>query len=669
MSRRCAILAIGSCFGLALITAGLLAEEPAPEEPPISADDRGHWSYRPLDRVTPPKVADAGWARTPVDRFILARLEAKSLRPMPEADRGTLLRRVTFDLTGLPPTPGELKSFLASEEPDAYEQVIERLLASPRYGERWGQHWLDVARYADTDGFEYDAIRPNAWRYRDWVISAFDEDLPYAEFVRRQIAGDLVAPNDPASTVATGFLLCGPDMPDINLQEERRHTVLNEMTGAVGEVFLGMQMGCAACHNHKFDPISQLDFYRLRAFFEPCELFREQPLANAEQRLAIVEFQNQQSGKWKELESELNRLMAEDPEINAAKIKKIETELTKLKSALPSGIAMSRAVQPASLKTESRLYARGDFRRAGPVVNPAVPRVAGSASVESTTPESRTVLAEWIASPDNPLAARVIVNRIWLHHFGRGLSENANDFGTMGTPPTHPELLDWLAGDFLASGGSLKALHRRIVTSSVYRTAGRSNADPATWNALLEADPDNRLLGRMPRRRLDGEEIRDAMLAVAGTLNDERFGPGVRPPLPPEVVSTLLKNQWNVTPEKSAHTRRSAYLFVRRNLRFPLFEVFDRPDANQSCPRRHESTTAPQALTLLNSEFTWTCAESLAKGIQARAQTPAEQADAACQIVLTRRATAGDVALLSKAGDLTTFCAALLNASEFLYVD
>ena len=263
----------------------------------------------------------------------------------------------------------------------------------------------------------------------------------------------------------------------------------------------------------------------------------------------------------------------------------------------------------------------------------------------------------------------MIVNRVWLHHFGRGLSDNPNDFGSMGTAPTHPELLDWLAAEFLESGGSLKKLHRLIVTSAAYRTASRPNTDPATWNALLETDPDNFLIGRMPRRRLDGEEIRDAMLAVAGQLNDERFGPGVRPPLPQEVVSTLLKNQWNVTPEKSAHTRRSVYLFVRRNLRFPLFEVFDRPDANQSCPRRHESTTAPQALTLLNSEFTWTCAAALAKSIEHQTTTPQAQADAVCRTILSRPATSSDTKLLAEAGDLTTFCAAVLNASEFLYVD
>ncbi len=652
-----------------LLTAGGLAHEPAPDEPPITDGDRAHWAFAPLSTLPPPGVAQSEWRRTPVDSFILARLEARSLKPLPEADRTTLLRRVTFDLTGLPPTPAELQAFLDDDADDAWERVVDRLLASPRYGERWGQHWLDVARYADTDGFEFDAIRPNAWRYRDWVISAFDDDLPYGEFVRRQIAGDLVAPDDPSAIVATGFLLCGPDMPDINLQEERRHNVLNEMTGAVGEVFLGMTMGCASCHNHKFDPISQLDFYRLRAFFEPSELFREQPLATPQQRTAIAAFQQQQSGRWKELEGELNRLMAEDPEINAPRIRKIETELTKLKGALPAGIAMGRAVQAAAHAKPARLYARGDFRREGPIVEPAVPRVAGAVEPAGSPVSARTSLADWLASPDNTLAARVVVNRVWLHHFGRGLSNNPNDFGTMGTSPTHPELLDWLTREFINSGGSLKALHRLLVTSAVYRTASQSSADLETWNNLLDVDPDNRLLGRMSRRRLDGEEIRDAMLATAGQLNDERFGPGVRPPLPPEVVSTLLKNQWNVTPDVGAHTRRSVYLFVRRNLRFPLFEVFDRPDANQSCPRRHESTTAPQALTLLNSEFTWTCADALANSIRRSAQSPQEQADAACRMVFSRPATGNDVELLGQAGDLTTYCAALLNASEFLYVD
>jgi hypothetical protein len=666
MARRFAILTL-----LLMAQASVLsvAEEPAPDEPPITEADREHWSFRPLSNAIVPKVRNASWPRTAIDRFILSRLEEKNLAPMPLADRATLLRRVTFDLTGLPPTPEELDAWLDDDSADAWEQVVDRLLASPRYGERWGQHWLDVARYADTDGFEFDAIRPNAWRYRDWVISSLDEDLPYGEFVRRQLAGDLLRPDDPASIVATGFLLCGPDMPDLNLQEERRHVVLNEMTGAVGEVFLGLQMGCAACHNHKFDPISQLDFYRLRAFFEPCELFREQPLATGDQKSAITEFQKQQSGKWKELEAERNRLMAEDPEINEARIKKIDAELKKLKTVLPAGIAMARAVHVSAEAGTGRLYARGDFRRPGPTVQPAPPRVAGGPTSSGDESSSRAALADWIAAPENPLASRVLVNRVWLHHFGRGLSENANDFGSMGTPPTHPELLDWLALEFQNSGGSLKALHRLIVTSSVYQTASRRSGDGSNWNQLVELDPDNRLLGRMPRRRLDGEEIRDAILAASQGLNDERFGPGVRPPLPKEVVGTLLKNQWDVTPSTAAHARRSVYLFVRRNLRFPLFEVFDRPDANQSCPRRHESTTAPQALTLLNSEFTWTNAERLAKQIEMRTMSESEQASAACRTILSRKATPADVQLRSAAGELITYCAALLNSSEFLYVD
>ncbi len=326
-------------------------------------------------------------------------------------------------------------------------------------------------------------------------------------------------------------------------------------------------------------------------------------------------------------------------------------------------------MQALSTAPASHLYERGDFRRVGAPVTANVPRIAVAAGASAPLSAGRDALADWIAAPDNFLAARVIVNRIWLHHFGRGLSNNPNDFGTMGTPPTHPELLDWLAQDFLSSGGSLKRLHRQIVTSAVYRSASRPATDPQAWRALQEADPDNFLLGRMNRRRLDGEEIRDAMLATAGELNDERGGPGVRPPLPAEVVSTLLKNQWNVTPEKRAHSRRSVYLFVRRNLRFPLFEVFDRPDANQSCPRRHESTTAPQALTLLNSDFTWTCARQLAKSIAEGESSAASQAEVACRLVLARSATSREEALLRDAGELETFCAALLNSSEFLYVD
>jgi hypothetical protein len=584
---------------------------------------------------------------------------------MPEADRATLLRRVTFDLTGLPPSREELAAFLADDSPVAYESAVDRLLASPQYGERWGQHWLDVARYADTDGFEFDAMRPNAWRYRDWVIQSLDADLPYGDFVRRQIAGDLLRADDADSLIATGFLLCGPDMPDLNLQEERRHVVLNEMTGAVGEVFLGMQMGCAACHNHKFDPISQLDFYRLRACFEPCELFREQPLATPEQKAAIAAIQKENSGKWKELEEERNRLMAEDPDLNASKIKKLESELTKLKNALPPGVALSRAVQQASLTTESHLYARGDFRRKGPVVEPAAPRVATTFGMPDSPLPARAELAEWIASADNALAARVIVNRIWGRHFGKGLSSNPNDFGFMGTQPTNPELLDWLAGELQRFGGSLKSLHRLIVTSAVYRSNSRPGNDEANWHALIQADPENMLFGRMPRRRLDGEEIRDSMLLASERLNDQKYGPGVRPPLPKEVVSTLLKDQWNVTPDRSQHSRRSAYLFVRRNLRFPLFEVFDRPDANQSCARRHESTTAPQALTLLNSELTWTCARGLAE----RYTGVNDPVDAACRTVLSRPAMEADRQWAKEAGDYATYCAALLNSSEFLYVD
>jgi hypothetical protein len=649
------------------LTTIVRADEPVAAEPPITDENREHWSFQPLANPTVPAVRDSSWCRTPIDRFVLAELEKRDLKPMSEADRATLLRRVTFDLTGLPPTPEELAAFLADDDPAAYERAVDRLLASPGYAERQAQHWLDVARFADTDGFEFDTARPNAWRYRDWVIAALDADMPYADFVARQIAGDLIGPDEPQSNIATGFLLCGPDMPDINLQEERRHTVLNEMTSAVGEVFLGLQMGCASCHDHKFDPISQRDFYRLRAFFEPCELFKEQPLATADQRAELDEFERTRAKRWKEIETEKTRLEAEDPETNAEAIKRLDRELKELKSALPPSVTTGRVVRQKRETTEAHFYVRGDFRRPGETVEPAAPRIAFTRSDEPTAvPRDRRALADWMASSDNALAMRAIVNRLWQSHFGRGIFNTPSDVGFMGGAPSHPELLDWLAGEFVRQGGSLKAMHRLMVTSAVYRTASRSSGDDAEWRALTESDTDNKWLGRMQRRRLEGEAIRDAMLSVSDRLNDERWGEGVRPPLPQEVVGTLLKDQWNVTPDRTQHNRRSVYLFVRRNLRFPLFEVFDRPDTNQSCPRRHESTTAPQALTLLNSEFTWECAKRLADRIQTEG---GDQADLACQIVLARSATDSECTLLRDADDLTLFCVALLNASEFLYVD
>ena len=367
-------------------------------EEPVTEADRDHWSFRPLVRPLVPQAAGASWPNGAIDRFILARLKRVGLSPAPRADRATLLRRVTFDLTGLPPTPDEIAAFLSDLKPGAYDRVVDRLLASPAYGERYAQHWLDLARYADTDGFEHDNVRPTAWKYRDWVIDSLNADVAFDEFVRLQLAGDELRPGDAQARIATGFVLSGPDMPDINLQAERRHVVLNEVTGTVGSVFLGLQLACAACHDHKYDPLSQADFYRLRAIFEPAIQFKKR--------------------------SDTPRTLAEQ----------------------------------AASAAKSHVMLRGSFQSPGPEIEPGFPRIANpaghtvtEAKQTASTSGRRTALASWLTAPDNRLTLRVIANRLWQWHFGRGLSNTPSDFGLMGDEPTHGELLDWLARRFPAA--------------------------------------------------------------------------------------------------------------------------------------------------------------------------------------------------------------------------
>lgn len=547
----------------------------AKAEKPLTETDRSHWAFLPPVRPVPPAVSAGSNLSvqpsapavpekpqppllTEIDRFLLARLAQEGLAFAPEADRRTLIRRLALDLTGLPPEPAETEAFVRDADPQAYEKLVDRLLASPAYGERQAQHWLDVARFAESDGFELDVIRPEAWRYRDWVIQALNADLPYDRFLQLQLAADEIAPDDSGAQAATGFLMAGPDMPDINLPEERRHQFLNSMTAEVGEACLGLTLGCAQCHDHKTDPVSTDDFYRLRAIFANTVVKPERDI-------------------------QLGMTVRETGSAVAGEFVRI----------------------------------RGDFRRPGTGAEPAFPRIlnpekATVPPAEATAKSSmrRAAFARWLTRPDHPLTARVMVNRLWQQHFGRGLVASPGDFGRTGSPPSNPALLDWLAVEFPARGWSLKAMHRLLVTSRAYRQASRGEGPG--WTAALERDPACELLSRMPRRRLEGEAIRDSFLSAAGLLNRTSGGPGVRPPLPPEITSTLLHKQWEVTPDKSAWNRRSIYLFARRNLRFPLFEVFDRPDSNTACSRRSESTTAIQSLALLNSAFSLETAQALA---------------------------------------------------------
>lgn len=636
------------------------AAEPASSttlvEPPLVDADLRHWSYVPPQAVEPPQVQDAGWVQNDVDRFILKRLEDAGLQPYLPCDARTLIRRVTWDLTGLPPTREEIDEFLADTSPEAYEKLVDRLLASPARAEQRARRWLDLARYADTDGFEHDLIRPEAWKYRDWVVGAYQSDMPYDEFLRQQIAGDELYPSNPDAAIATGFLLCGPDMPDLNLQEERRHNVLNEMVATLGTVCLGLQIGCAQCHDHKYDPISQADFYRLRACLETAELFGKPPQG---------------------------RVLRE-----------------------------SSAANPAA-----HVMLRGDFRSPGPTIEPGFPRVCNPwgdgvprGDAAARTSGRRTALARWLSRPDHPLVSRVAVNRIWQDLFCRGLCSTPADFGLMGQEPTHPELLDWLATQFVHKGYCEKWLQKLLVMSATYRAASRalrgtdeehSHEAMERWSRLCTVDGGNRLFGRANARRLDAEEIRDGMLFVSDLISLRKGGSGVMAELPAEVTSTLLSGQWQVSPDEVDHRRRSIYLFVRRNLREPLLDAFDRPDTLASCARRSHSTTAPQALTLFNSDFSWRCACQLAEGLLRDSQSSSIRIQSAYERVLGRRpseheelasrqfldrqarqaqldgvaqpeAAANRIGPAVEASEFAAwadFCLALMNVNEFLYVD
>ena len=649
------------CMLVALACAGELlpgrhevaAEVPEIEEAAIEKEDRQHWAFQPLRRpgLPPLPAPDQQDCRGPVDLFIRSAMLSRGLQPLPPANRETLIRRLTLDLTGLPPSPREVELFIADRRPGAYESLVDRLLASVHLGERLAQPWLDLSRFADTDGFEHDNIRADAWQYRDWVIQSINQDMPYDRFVALQLAGDELEPGNRSAEVATMFCLSGPDMPDINSQEERRHQLLNEMTSTVASVLMGLQLECAQCHDHKYDPLSQADFYRMRSIFEP----------------AVQLVKNKSVGTLQE------------------------------KSGAP---------------TQGYLMLRGDYRRPGAAVSPAFPRIANPAGHQVKpgqpgTPSSgrRSELARWLTQPDHLLTSRVMVNRIWQHHFGRGLVETPSDFGVMGQAPSHPELLDYLATELVENDWSLKRLHYLIVTSATYRQAGwlkPGAPGERGWRESLDVDPANRWLSRFPRRRLDGEVIRDAMLASAGVLNTHHGGPGVRPPLPAEIVNTLRKGQWEVTAEPAGYDRRSIYLFARRNLRFPILEAFDRPDANRSCSQRSRSTTAPQGLLLMNSEFSLTTARRLAGSVlregpdeerfieeifrRTLARHPGPEELQASQKFLDFQATLvnkgerGDELLalpiplstgwtVEKSVAASQLCLVLFNMNEFLYID
>jgi len=596
------------------------------------------WSLQPLRSTVPPRGFDETSTITtsdaepldksapfagdnPLDAFVRSSRRAQQLPASRPADRQTFIRRVTFDLLGIPPTPAEIEAFVRDSQPLAYEYLVDRLLASPHYGERWARHWLDVVRFGESHGFEYNEPRNNAWPYRNWVIEAFNRDLPYDEFVRWQLAGDVLHPDDPGAVAATGFLVAGPHnttKPAVqNMRDTMRHDELEDIVGAIGQTFLGLTANCARCHDHKFDPISQREYYQLVA--------------------SIVGFDHG--------ERPLPKSSVTDEEI-----------------------VYTAVSQPAPTV---HVLSRGDVTRPGAEVVPAGLRgVAGVSSdfnlaAEAPDGERRLALARWVTDGGNSLFARVIVNRIWHYHFGRGFVPTTNDLGFNGGYPSHPELLEWLAQELRSSGWSLKRLQRLIVLSDTYRQA--SHYDPQAW----QQDAGNRWLWRMTPRRLEAEELRDAMLCVAGCWNREMGGVGYRDLREYKYLGSHYYDPLDPDTRDPERLRRTIYRFSPRGAKRTMLDTFDCPDPSTKTPVRESTITPVQALSLLNNEFVLRMAEEFAGRLAREQEQVADQVERAYQLAYGRSPQEDEMdaaAEFIKTEGLVPFCRAILNSNEFLFV-
>ena len=643
-----------------VLTAGLtfavFSAGAARTEDPFTERQRSYWAFQRVQRPAVPEAKRRDRLRNPVDAFILHKLEEKQIEPGDPADKVTLLRRAYFDLIGLPPTPEDTAAFLRDYDPDAFAGVVDRLLASPQYGERWGRHWLDLARYAESEGFKSDETRPNAWRYRDYVIQSFNQDKPYDLFIKEQIAGDELWPDHVDALIATAFNRNFPDESNAANLRQRRQEILHDMTDTVGATFLGLTYGCAKCHDHKFDPIRQKDYYRLQAFFANTAEDDDIILLGAEDRreyeAGLAEWEEAtkdtrarieklfQPAKEKAWEHQVARrapetrvmlrgpLAAQSPydrqiyrkhlwemrflntearlsrgleDEQKEEYERLRAQLDRFDHLHPSeppkatGVRdIGRQAPPTYILGVGSHEAPGEEVRPGflSILDPEPAEIPHLPHVDSSG--RRTALAHWLADPENPLTPRVMVNRIWHYHFGRGIVTTPSDFGLMGEPPTHPELLDWLTDKFIKSGWSVKHMHRLIMNSATYQQSSAYRDD------AHRADPLNRLFWRFRPQRLEGEVIRDAALAVSGMLHRQMGGPGVFPPLPEGAPTP--RGGWDTPDDAKDAQRRSVYVFVRRNARYPMLLAFDMPDTHESCARRTVTTTAPQALLMLNND-------------------------------------------------------------------
>ena len=727
------------------------------------------WSLKPVKDVEPsaPSPAAPSTVRNPIDQFIVAKLAEQGMRLSPEADRRTLARRLSFDLTGLPPTPGEVDEFLSDPRFDAYESLVGRLMASPRYGEHQARLWLDVVRYSDSNGFDWDEFRKLAWKFRDYAVRSFNADKPFDRFIREQLAGDELVAGSPRNEaeqdalIATGYLRLGPHdnaAPLFNEQDRSRAELMADLVETTGSAFLGLTLSCCRCHDHKYDPLSQADHFRMRAFFEPVKFADDLPLDLAPEQEEIRRHNEALDGQLAALERQRDEVLSpakarlradrvakltteeqtlldlpkdqltEELKIKVEKVtKKSEPRDKEVKAALLDDAKQRHAEleqQIAAVKSQRREFTRGllmtDKVGAAPVtkilfqgnhqqerdpvepgflsvLDPNPARIRPGAGTNTTG--RRLTLAEWIAAPINPLTARVFVNRVWQQHFGTGLVATANDFGLAGARPTHPELLDWLAGEFIRGGWSVKSIHRLIVLSATYRqwsgntsTGGNQENETAATAPVhataslsplpsVQSDSGNALLWRQNPRRLSAEQLRDALLATAGSLQFRPGGAPVWPDLPSEILQANpaflddneTKTKGWYPSSKPEQNVRSVFLIQKRTVRVPFMETFDLPENSTSCARRTDSTVAPQALSLLNSPLAVEAANAFADRVRREAgESAGRQVERAFQLALQRSPAPEErsacLGLLAKRS-LPELCRALLNLNEFSYVD
>jgi hypothetical protein len=697
------------------------AEWPGETTTDESAKKSKHWAFQPLTRPPVPAIKDP-WVRNPIDAFILQKLQARAWKPAPPAQPRALLRRIFLDLTGMPPTLDEQARFLS--DPTAIERLVDDLLARPAYAERWARHWLDLVRFAETNGYERDATKPNAWRYRDYVINAFQQDKPFNRFVLEQLAGDELPDASVETFTALGYYRLGPWDDEPADPATDRFDQLDDIVSTTSQVFLGLTLGCARCHNHKFEPLTARDYYSMVAIFnglerprkgrteldlpagtweeidaiqardakiEICEKRIAEVRENVRKRLleaatttippaAIQAFlldpgkRNDEQKKLitthtKQLDSDVEAALSPAQQ---AQVRDNQHQIEELRRTTPDGQRAYYLNEPRPNAPVTYLMIRGKADQPGPEVPAAVPEVIGDNQPDFPAPRRtsmrRLTLAQWLVSPDNPLTARVIVNRVWQHHFGEGLVRTPSDFGVMGEKPTHPELLDWLATWFMENGWSIKKLHRLILASNTYRMSRQ-------WNSEYAAkDPEDHLLWRLPYQRLEVEAIRDSALAVSGQLNPKMFGPSMYPHIPPAALegNSDPDKIWKESEEREA-SRRTIYAFLKRSMVVPMLEVLDLCDTSRTSAKRQNTSVATQALTLFNGDFVNRQARYFAERLRREAgSNPAKQIDLAYRLALARPPTSQETSTMTEflqREPLEQMCRVMFNLNEFAYVD